>query len=41
MHIAHNAVRVQGDEPDGELDGAVQFEAPDLGNKDLDGCLLV
>jgi hypothetical protein len=27
--------------PLGELDGAVQFEAPDLGDKDLDGCLFV
>jgi hypothetical protein len=40
VHISHNSIRVRGDEPPWELDGAVQFEAPDLGYKDLDGCFL-
>jgi hypothetical protein len=41
VHISNNAVSMRGNEPAGELDGVVQFEAPDLGDKDLDDCLFV
>jgi hypothetical protein len=41
VHILNNAVSMQGNESAGELDGVVKFEAPDLGNEDLDDCLLV
>jgi hypothetical protein len=41
VHISDNAVRMRGNKPAGELDGVVQLEASDLGNEDLDDCLLV